>query len=172
MTMIYLSLVDRKKKETNWILTLQTVYPYGLNDRVGNAYTTEKESRVAGNKSLPLQSLYQRPDYNYSKIKLDNSFLKQNFVKILTTHLDPNLKDAGCLIRVFIESFKKFLKHVCNDVYNFISRNVDLFPNQQRYEMTLDLIESRIYNSPASKASKTKPSNLIKLHTLQRKVCT
>ena len=57
MTMIYLSLVDRKKKETNWILTLQAVYPYGLNDRVGNAYTTEKESRVAGNKSLPLQSL-------------------------------------------------------------------------------------------------------------------
>ena len=98
--------------------------------------------------------------------------MKQNFVKIPTTHLDPNLKDAGCLIRVFIESFKKFLKHVCNDVYNFISRNVDLFPNQQRHEMTLDLIESRIYNSPASKASKTKPSNLIKLHTLQRKVCT
>ena len=168
MRMIYLSLVDRKKKETNWILTFQAVYPYGLNDRVGDPYATEKESRVVGNKFLPLHSLYKRPDYNYCKIKLDNSFLKQNFVKILNTHLDPNLKDAGCLIRVPIKFFKKFLKHVCNDVYNFISRNVDSFPNQQRHEMTLDLTESRIYNSPASKPYKTKPNNLIKLHLAKK----
>ena len=47
------------------------------------------------------------------KNKLDNSFLKQNFVKILTTLLDHNLKDAGYLIRVSIKSFKKsFLKHM------------------------------------------------------------
>ena len=25
--------VERHKKETKWMLTLQTVYPYGLNDR-------------------------------------------------------------------------------------------------------------------------------------------
>ena len=30
--------------------------------------------------------------------------------------------------------------------------------------MTLYLIESRIYNTPASKTTKTKPENLIKLH--------
>ena len=30
--------------------------------------------------------------------------------------------------------------------------------------MTLDLIESRIYNPPVSKTTKTKPKNLIKLH--------
>ena len=51
--------------------------------------------------------------YNYSKKKLDNSFLIQNFVKIRTTHLDHNLKDAGYLVRVSIKSFKKsFLKHM------------------------------------------------------------
>ena len=26
--------VERQKKETKWMLTIQTVYPYGLNDRV------------------------------------------------------------------------------------------------------------------------------------------
>ena len=46
-----------------------------------------KESRVVGNKFLPLHRLFKHPDYDYSKVKLDNSFLKQNFVKILTTHL-------------------------------------------------------------------------------------
>ena len=90
--------------------------------------------------------------------------MKQNFVKILTTHLDHNLKGAGYFIRVSVKSFKKsFLKHVCNDVYDFLSSKADSFPNQQLYEMTLDLIESKIYNPPASKSTKTKLNNLIKL---------
>ena len=36
------------------------------------------------------------------------------------------------------------------------------------YEMTLDLIESRIYNPPASKTTKTKSKNLIKLHFVNK----
>ena len=88
-------------------------YPYGLNDRVGDEYMAEKDSRVVANKFLPLPRLYKCPEYNYSKNKLDNSFLKQNFVKILTTHLDHNFKDAGYLTSVSIKSFKKsFLKHM------------------------------------------------------------
>ena len=38
--------VERQKKETKWLLTLQTVYPYGINDRVGDEYMSEKESRL------------------------------------------------------------------------------------------------------------------------------
>ena len=34
--------------------------------------------------------------------------------------------------------------------------------------MTLDLIESIIYNPPASKTTKTKPKNLIKLHFVNK----
>ena len=62
--------VERQKKETKWILTRQTVYPYGLNDSVGDEYMTVKDSRVVGNKFLPLRRLYKRPEYNYSKINL------------------------------------------------------------------------------------------------------
>ena len=92
--------------------------------------------------------------------------MKQNFVKILITHLDHNLKDAGYFIRVSIKSFKKsFLKHVFN-VYDFLSSKSNSSPNQQWYEMTLDLIESRIYNPPASKTTKNKPKKLITLHFL------
>ena len=71
--------VDRLKKETEWMLTLQTVYPYGLNDRVGDKYMTEKDSRVVGNKFLPLHRLYKCPECNYSKIKFDYSFLETEF---------------------------------------------------------------------------------------------
>ena len=118
--------VERQKKETEWMLTFQTVYSYGLNDRVGDEYMAEKDSRVVGNKFLPLHRPYKGPEYNYSKNKLDNSFLKQHFVKILTTHLDHNLKVAGYFICVSIKSFKKsFLKHICNDVYDFLSSKAD-----------------------------------------------
>ena len=34
--------------------------------------------------------------------------------------------------------------------------------------MTLDLIESRIYNHPASKTNKPKPNTLIKLHFVNK----
>ena len=36
--------------------------------------------------------------------------------------------------------------------------------------MTLDLIESRIYNSPASKTTKIKPKDLIKLHFVNKRM--
>ena len=137
------------------MLSLQTVYIYGLNDRVGDEYMEEKDSRVVGNKFLPLHRLYKAPQYNYSKNKLDNSFLKQHF--------------GGYFIRVSIKSFKKsFLKQIRNNVYDFLSNKVDSFPNQQWYEMILDLIESRIYNPPASKTTKTKPKNLIKLQFVNK----
>ena len=64
--------------------------------------------------------------------------------------------------------FYTFLKHVCNDVCDFLSCKVDSFPNQQWFETTLDLIESRIYNLPTSKTTKTKPKNLIKLHIVNK----
>ena len=95
--------------------------------------------------------------------------MKQNVVKVYTTHLDHNLKDAGYFFRVSIKSFKKsFLKHVFYNVYDFLSSKADSSPNQQWYEITLDLIETRIYNTPASKTTKTTPKNVINLHFMNK----
>ena len=58
------------------MLTLQTVFPYGLNDRVGDEYMTEKDSRVVGNKFLPLKRSHDRPPCNANKNKHENSFLR------------------------------------------------------------------------------------------------
>ena len=118
---------------------------------------------------LPLHRLYKRPDYNYSKVKLDNFFLKQNFVKILSTHFDHNLKDASYIIRVTIKSFKSFFsKHVCNDVYDFLTNKAFSFSNQKWYEITLDLIKSRFYNRATSETTKTERKTLIKLHFVSK----
>ena len=83
------------------MLTLQTVTPYGLNDRVGYEHMAEKDRRVVNNKFLTLHCLYKSPDYNYSKIKLDNHFLKQSFFKILPHIVIIILKKLATL---FIET--------------------------------------------------------------------
>ena len=102
----------------------------------------QKKSRVVGNKFLSLHHLCKRPDNNYSKFKFDNYFLKQNFVKICNTPLKHNLKDAGYFTCVSIKPFKKtFLKHICNDVYDFLSSKVDSLLNQQWYGIKFSLIK-------------------------------
>ena len=55
--------VEREKRGTKWMITLQIVYTYGLNDRVGDEYMAEKDIRVVGNKFLPSHRLYKRPEY-------------------------------------------------------------------------------------------------------------
>ena len=67
---------------------------------------TEKDSRVVGNKFLLLQRLYKRPEYNYSKIKLDKSLLKENFLEMFITHLDHNSKMLAILF-VFPSNYLK-----------------------------------------------------------------
>ena len=49
------------------------------------------------------------------------------------------------------------MKHVCNDIYDFLSNKADSFLNQQWYETTLDLIDSKI---PTSKTTKIKSRKL------------
>ena len=69
---------------------------------------------------------------------------------------------------MFPSNKKSLLKHACNDVHDFLTSKADSFPNQKWYKMTLDLIESRIYNPPVPKTTKTKPKDLIKLHFVNK----
>ena len=160
---------QRQKTETNWMLKLQTVYPFGLNDRIGDEYMTEKECKVVSKKFLPLHRAHNRPPYNVNRTKLDNSFLKENFLKILQTHLDVNIKDAGFFIRVSIKSFKKSaLKFISTNIYDFVSNKPNDFPNHQWYNMALDLIESRIYKPFSSGKTKTIPKHMIKINFVNK----
>ena len=90
------------------MLTLQTVYSCGINDRADDECIAEKDNRVVGNMFcfyhcivyIKVQSIIT------FKNELDNSFLKQNFFKILSTHFGHNLKDAGYFVRVSVKFFK------------------------------------------------------------------
>ena len=58
--------VLRRKRETEWILTLKTVYPYGLNEKVDifedhkNVKRLKSDPRIVGKLFPSLHRLFQR----------------------------------------------------------------------------------------------------------------
>lgn len=47
----------RKDKQIEWIRTLQTAYPYGINNKAGDETTTNKD-KLVGSNFLPLERKY------------------------------------------------------------------------------------------------------------------
>ena len=45
---------NRKDKQIEWIRTLQTAYPYGINNKAGDETTTNKD-KLVGSNFLPLK---------------------------------------------------------------------------------------------------------------------
>ena len=52
--------VLHRKKATEWMLRLRTVYPYGLNDRVGDEYMPEKDHSNICSKFPSLKQIQPR----------------------------------------------------------------------------------------------------------------
>lgn len=53
----------RKAKETKWIKILHTAHPYGMNDKVGDETTINKDELI-GSKFLQVKSKYFHTDGN------------------------------------------------------------------------------------------------------------
>ena len=64
------------------------------------------------------------------------------------------------------------MKYVYNDVYGFLTCKADSFPNQQWYETTLDLTQSRIFNPPTTKTAKTTISKTISDKNVKKNLLT
>ena len=59
---------ERKKRETEWMLKLRTVYPYGLNDRIGDEYKHTESHSLVGNKFPQLSRTHPRESRGKSRI--------------------------------------------------------------------------------------------------------
>ena len=57
----------RKARELYWMLKLRTVFPYGLNDRVGDEYKNENSDKQIGTKFKPLERNFDRIGRGKSK---------------------------------------------------------------------------------------------------------
>ena len=96
----------RKKKEKNWMLTLRTVYPYGLNSRVGDEYKPENANSSIISRFPSLKRIKEHQKVR-TKLPTSNTFILDNFIYIINESLRTNIKNTMNLIRVLLSSLKK-----------------------------------------------------------------
>ena len=146
------------------MLKLRTVYPYGLNDRVGNEFKTEHDKLIA--KQFPrLDRQYVRKSHgNNSNTQVSSS----TFITELQNNLQHNLKNTINYIRFTLSSMRKQqLKQVVERVNELITENPSS-PYIQWYLSIIDTIDSKIYTPPEEKKKKKFSKNNCKINFVNK----
>ena len=155
----------RTAREKHWILKLRTVFPFGLNDKLG------AESKV--DESTPISSVFPklfRSSRGIRGIKMNNNMrTDEHFFETLDNILENNIKNATNFIRAFLFSSKK---SVLKSIYCNLAEKLADSSNrhQQWYEIANDIIISKVfYKEPVAKKKKRiDPSNMLKLEFLNK----
>ena len=150
----------RRKKETDWMLKLRTVFPYGLNDRVGDEYMSDKDCININSKFPSLK----RTKVNHrvrSKTYTSSDFICKNFIYIINESLRTNLRNTMNLVRVLLSSLRKSsCKQLFTIITDYLSEKHDTFLFSQYFDAALDILASRLGTLPIQQSPrKTSPSN-------------
>jgi len=89
----------RKSGELHWMLKLRTVFPYGLNDKIGSEYKVETRSCIA-RRFPPLTRNFSRISRRANR-KSSNGLSAKDFYCKLQEFLVSNIKDSLNFIRVY-----------------------------------------------------------------------
>ena len=98
----------RTSRETYWMHELRLIFPYGLNERIGDKFKTDnKYINVAAKfSSLPRKHSRANRKKNHKGVPL---LLSQQFLNDLNHVLNTNIKGIPNFIRTSISSMKKIL---------------------------------------------------------------
>ena len=169
-TMDFSAKADRKKREKYWMLTLRTVFPYGLNDRIGDEFKTGNTSTAIGKKFPPLSRNFSRVGRGSSR-KGTPDLQPQSFCSEFSSMLDNDIKNVPNFIRTSLSSLKKSSLRIIHDMLNtelnYLPSN---FQFSQYYLLALDVIESKIYKDPPTKQKKKAPENVCKIFFINKGV--
>ena len=147
----------RRKKEREWMLKLRTVYPYGLNDRVGDEYMTDKDSCDIYSKFPSLSRMKEQYKVR-TKTSSSSTFVVDNFIYIVNESLRSNLRNTMNLIRVLLSSLKKAQCRILFDrISDFLSGKSETFRYAQYFVAALDIAKSKI-GRPLISSTKTRPA--------------
>ena len=134
----------RKARETYCMHELRTIFPYGLNDRIGDEFKTDNKHNVAAKfSSLPRKYSCANRGKNHIGV---HRLLPQQFVKDLNQMLNTSIKDAPKFIRISISSMKKSYLKIIHQLLS--TKLCDSPPDSiffTYYHQAIDLIESKIY---------------------------
>ena len=142
------------------MLKLRTVFPYGLNDRIGDEFKTQESQYAIATRFLALKRT--RPHIACGVAhKGDNVVTCTKFMQNLKTFLLNNLHDALNYIRISISSMKKsMLKQLANTINGELTDQPLDFEFNHWYSAILDLIDSKMYKPKPPKPKRSPPTNL------------
>ena len=146
----------RRKKEKNWMLTLRTVYPYGLNSRIGDEYIPENDNLSIISRFPSLKRIKEHHKVR-TKLPTSNTFILDNFIYIINESLRHNIKNTMNLIRVLLSSLKKSHCRILADRINdYLLEKHDTFRFSQFFSAALDICQYKI-GTPSFIQNKNKP---------------
>ena len=150
----------RKARETYWMHELRTIFPYGLNDRIGDEFKTDNKHINVAAKFSSLPRKYSRANRGKNHKGVPR-LLPQQFVKDLNQMLNTSIKDAPNFIRISISSMKKsYLKITHQLLSTKLCDSPSDFIFSIYYHQAIDLIESKIYKPLTPKSKKKPPKNV------------
>ena len=110
----------RKSRDTQWMLEVRTVYPYGLNDRIGDEYKDENTHSAVFNKFPSLPRNFPRITRGKSHIGIAK-MTKDTFLHDLDELLSNRIQETPNYIRIVLSSSKK---STLRDIYTFINNKL------------------------------------------------
>ena len=151
----------RRKKETSWMLSLRTVFPFGLNDRVEDEYMTEKGNCNIASKFPTLKRIGNRLRVR-TKTYTSSEFISSHFIYILNESFRKNIKNSMNLARVLLALLSKSAsKSLHGTISDFLAEKHDTYLYTQYFLASLDILSSKRDKSTdiVNFEHKTVPSN-------------
>ena len=150
--------IIRRKKETEWMLRLRTVYPYGMNHDVGK--NLEEGDLVVGT-LFPKLSKRKQSISNHRRFRprMRTCFNLTDFISFVNNTLQSDLKNAAYKFRTAITSLKKCHLKALHTHFLTNSKNT-IF--KQWYKMGIDLIETKLYKPLPPKVKRKAPKYQLK----------
>ena len=157
---------QRVARELQWMLKLRTVYPYGLNDRMGDEWKTESNQKLIGRQFPKLVRNFSRNTKGNNKNQ--NDLDPVTFLNIVEHLLQFDLVQCMNYIRIKVASLSKsVLKQVREIISDTILVQEEL-EFSQWYLAIIDAIESKLYVETPEVPKKKPPSCSIKLNFVNK----
>ena len=160
----------RRARECHWMLKLRTVYPFGLNERIGDEFKSEDKVSLISPKFPRLDRQFVRGTQG-NHLNKKKSISAESFLDQLHNVLTSDIKEAMNFLRTSLYSLnKKVLKNIFVLTEDLIL-NVESNPFGQWYLAMHDIIVSKLYAQPPQNQDKQKiynSENLLNIHFVNK----
>ena len=150
----------RKARELYWMHELRTIFPYGLNDRIGDEPKTPDTHVNVARRFRPLPRKHKRINRGKSH-KGFNSMKPKDFVDKFKIALISDISGVPNFVRISLSNMKKANMRTTHQLLNdLLSLDHSFLIYEQYFLQCLDIIESKLYKPKPVKPKRKPPDNV------------